>query len=56
MRKLFLFYAAYGDGFEGVIGPGMLGIPAAQFFADLKIGGLPEAVEVGSELYRLEAR
>lgn len=41
---------------ERVFRPGMLGIAPFEFFAHLEIGSLPEATEVGSHLYGLEAR
>ena len=46
--------AAFGFGFggEGVFGPGVFGVASAKVFADIEIGGFPEAGQVGGDLDR----
>ena len=41
---------------QRILGPGMLGIAAAEFLPYLKVGSFPETAEVGGELYGFESR
>jgi hypothetical protein len=42
--------AGNGERGKGIVGPGMLGIFDAEVFADLKVGGRPEASQVAGDL------
>ena len=42
--------AADGRGFEGIVGPGVLGVAPAELLADFEVGAAPEAAKVGSQL------
>jgi len=50
IEELSLFNAAGGWGLEGIVGPGMFGVPAFQFFFDCLIAGGPKTGEVLSDL------
>src|SRR5947209_338029 len=47
---------ALGRGGGGVVGPGVLGVAAAELLPDLGVGGLPEAREVLRHLLRAAVR
>ena len=52
--RLFSADAADGVGGEGIVGPGVLGVAAAELFANFKIGVPPEAGQIGGQLDGLE--
>ena len=55
---VFVFPSNPSDGFctPRIVGPFMFGVSAFQFFADFKVGVVPETLQVGGDLNRFKSR